>query len=97
MWENANIISAITALLVGGVVTYGVGRLGKGHDARAAAEAALIGIGPTIIAEQNRRIGAMNDDVQRMWGQLRESFAREQECLSRLNALERMLKPPPSE
>lgn len=77
---ESNLWATILAVFGTGVVTFVVTRLSKGHDARGQAEAALIGTGPTIIAEQNRRISGMQKDLDRMWVELQEMAKRERKC-----------------
>jgi hypothetical protein len=83
-----NLLATLGSVLLTAILTYGVTRVGKGYDARAAAEAALIGTGPTIIAEQNRRISALTEDSGRLWVQIQESYKRERECRDSLTVLQ---------
>ena len=85
---DANWLALGGAAIASGVVTWWVSRLSKMYDARGAAEAALIGSGPTIIAEQNRRIQAIQDDNNRLWKQVQEGYERERKCQNEINVLQ---------
>ena len=76
------------AAVASGVVSWWISRVSKIYDARGAAEAALIGSGPTIIAEQNRRIEAIQEDNGRLWRQVQEGYERERKCQSEINTLQ---------
>lgn len=73
-------------------LAFAAGRYNKGFDARTAAEAALIGTGPTIIAEQNRRIEGLQREMDRLWKQLREVNERERECQDQLREQRHQLR-----
>lgn len=76
--------AALAAGVVGtGAVGYIVARLSKGTDARGLAEAELIGAGPKIIEQQNKRIDAMQGEITRLWGEARSAYDRERAALSR--------------
>jgi peptidoglycan hydrolase CwlO-like protein len=79
--SEANWWAATLAAIASGVVSYWISRLSKTYDARGAAEAALIGSGPTIIAEQNRRISEL-------WDQMQAGHKRERKCQEEVNALQ---------
>ena len=73
MLEGANIYAVVTSgviSLVGGVA---IAMVAKRFDARGQAEAALIGIGPQIIREQNTRIDQLSSQID-------DIYRREQEC-----------------
>lgn len=76
-----------SALVVGAATTAAVGyvvaRLSKHHDARGLAEAELIGAGPKIIEQQNKRIDAMQGEITRLWGEARAAYGRENDALTR--------------
>lgn len=74
---DTNILASLGGILLTGVITYGISRISKSSDARGQYEATLLGIGPKIIEEQNRRI----DELSRQW---RDCIQREQECQSQL-------------
>lgn len=74
---DANLIAGLGGIALTGVVTYIVARGNKQFDARAQAEAALIGIGPQIIREQNTRIDALYKQCSDCW-------ERERECREEL-------------
>jgi CheY-like chemotaxis protein len=83
----ATVASLFTASLIGFIFT----KLVKRGDARAQAEAALIGIGPTIIKEQNVRIDQLSQESDRQRKEIeqqREEFhkvwVRERECQEHL-------------
>lgn len=78
--DGSNAWAAVVAATITGVFAWAVNRLSKGYDARGAAEAALIGTGPVIIAEQNLRINGLQTEMSRLWDQLREALDREQRC-----------------
>lgn len=91
-YSNVNLVTSLAALVFGGAVSFTIARMSKNSDARGAAEAALIGIGPAIITEQNRRIEILNKEVARLWSEWRKAIEREQECRRRLDALEQRNK-----
>jgi hypothetical protein len=95
VWEYItaypNLFGGIAAALTTGIVTYLITRSSKGMDARSTAEAALIGIGPSIIANQNIRISALETEHTRLWKELVEAQYRERTCLQRLFIIERQL------
>lgn len=86
--QEGNVWAAILAAVGTGLVSFFISRLSKNYDARGAAEAALIGSGPTIIAEQNRRIQAIQDDNGRLWRQVQEGHERERKCQNEIQALQ---------
>lgn len=75
---DTNILASLGGILLTGVITYGISRISKASDARGQYETTLLGIGPKIIEEQNRRI----DELSKQW---REIWQREQECRHDLN------------
>lgn len=87
MAEN-NWWAAALAAIPTGIISYLVARSTKVYDARGAAEAALIGAGPTIIAEQNRRIEAIQNDNGRLWKQIQEGYTRERQCQENMGKLQ---------
>jgi hypothetical protein len=95
VWEyiaaNPNMFGGIAAAITTGLITYLIMRSSKGTDARSTAEAALIGIGPTIITAQNLRIGALETETGRLWKELVEAQYRERTCLQRLYIIEAKL------
>jgi hypothetical protein len=95
IWEYIaaypNLFGGIAASITTGVLTYIIMRSSKGVDARSTAEAALIGIGPTIITAQNIRIGALETETARLWKELVEAQYRERTCLQRLYIIEAKL------
>ena len=76
------------AAVASGVVSWWISRVSKIYDARGAAEAALIGSGPTIIAEQNKRIQAIQEDNGHLWKQIQEGHERERKCQVEINVLQ---------
>lgn len=88
---DGNLWAVALAAASSGLVTFIIARASKGYDARSAAEAALIGTGPTIIAEQNRRIQAIQEDNGRLWAQVQESYQRERECRVEISELQNQL------
>lgn len=89
--SEGNWWAAILAAVASGVVSYWIARISKAYDARGAAEAALIGSGPTIIAEQNRRMGEMQTEINRLWHEVQLAHKREQKCMQRVSVLEARL------
>lgn len=81
---SVNAISPVIAALVTAFLTYGLTRVSKGNDARIAAETALANAAPGIIAEQNKRITGLQEEMDRLWTQLHEVYARERECQDQL-------------
>lgn len=71
-----------------GVITFFISRMSKGYDARGAAEAALIGTGPAIIIEQNKRIAALTADSSRLWTQIQDGYERERKCHNEIQTLQ---------
>lgn len=90
--SDSNWWAVILAAVATGTVTYIVGRLSKNYDARGAAEAALIGTGPTIIAEQNRRIQSIQEDNGRLWRQIQEGHDRERKCQEEIGELREQVR-----
>jgi septal ring factor EnvC (AmiA/AmiB activator) len=90
--SEANWWAAALAAIASGIVSWWISRLSKSFDARGAAEAALIGTGPTIIAEQNRRIQAIQEDNGRLWQQVQEGHVREQKCQEEVNTLQEQVR-----
>lgn len=88
---DPNWAATFGAPLLTAVLGFGLAKLAKGHDARSTAEAALIGIGPQIIVDQNKQISELRDDLTRMWERLNESTAREQACQRQLIEHERKI------
>ncbi len=86
--SDANWWAATLAAIASGLVSFFITRLSKNSDARGAAEAALIGTGPTIIAEQNRRIQAIQEDNSNLWRQIQEGHERERKCQDEINVLQ---------
>lgn len=88
-WDSAVADPNFIALAVGGVVTTITGiliaRASKQSDARAQAEAALIGLGPQIIAQQNARIDALTTQIDAIW-------KRELECRRELDLAKRRIE-----
>jgi septal ring factor EnvC (AmiA/AmiB activator) len=54
------------------------------RSGRVAAEAALLGMPGPIIAEQNKRIANLQDDINTLWNQLQDMYKREQQCQDEL-------------
>lgn len=94
--QDVNWWTSISTIILTGVVTIGITRWGKNLDARGLAEAALIGIGPQIIAQQNTRIDSLSrqcDDCWRREKECRDELDRQKTSMSaaldRISALER--------
>lgn len=81
--------SAIGAALGSGVIMFIVARATKNFDARGQAEAALIGIGPKIIEEQNKRIDSLTKSIDTLWAAERKCQTDLATALNRIAALER--------
>jgi hypothetical protein len=82
--------------IITGAVSYLVARATKGHEARRAAEAALISAGPEIIEQLNvvieadrRRLDAQGLNLDKVWEELRKVRIAEQECQDELYKLKR--------
>ena len=86
--QEGNWWAAILAAIGSGLVTFWISRLSKSYDARGAAEAALIGTGPAIIIEQNKRIAALNADTAKLWDQIQQGYARERKCHEEIQQLQ---------
>lgn len=85
---EANWWAAALAAIGSGLITFWISRLSKSYDARGAAEAALIGTGPAIIIEQNKRIAALTADSHRLWTQIQEGYERERRCRDEIQVLQ---------
>lgn len=77
---------------------YLVARTTKHHEARAAAESALISAGPAIISDLNviieadrRRIDTLSGNIDKLWDELRKVRTAEQACRDELYSLKRRL------
>lgn len=81
---DVNLTAVLGAATITGAFTFLVMRSSKHYDARSAAEAALIGTGPTIIAEQNKRIASMQTEINNLWAQMQQSYKSERECREQL-------------
>lgn len=88
----------IIAAIVTGAIAFVAARVGKRYDARIAAEAALINLGPQIIESQSARIKACEENNTRLeennnnlWKALSEERRIHGECLNRLAKIERTL------
>lgn len=81
-----NIIAAVGGGIVTVLAGYTVFRLSKAFDARSQAEAALIGIGPQIIKEQNDRIDRLNVRIDDQSKTIDTLWTRERECREELTA-----------
>ncbi len=73
---DANALALIGAAVVAGVFSLIVAT----RSGRVSAEAALLGMPGPIIAEQNKRIASLQDDIDKLWDQLQAMYKREQEC-----------------
>ena len=85
------IYATILAPLITGAIGFLVVWYGRRFDARGQAEAALMGIGPVIIQEQNKRIDELsraNDDLWRREHQCQRDLS---ELRSRMERVERRL------
>lgn len=76
---DVNVISVVVGAGATALAGYLATRTIKRGDARAEAEAALIGIGPKIIEQQNIRIDSLSKQIEYL-------FTREQECRVELTA-----------
>lgn len=76
---EVNLLASIGAIFLASVLTYLFSRFGKAADARGAAEAALMGLGPAIIQEQNKRIAQASAQIEALW-------KRDEECRRELRA-----------
>ena len=79
-----SVIAYYAVPLLTAVLAFAAGRFNKGFDARVAAEAALIGAGPAIIAAQNERMRLMGDQIVELWKQLNEAQVAERRCTEEL-------------
>lgn len=86
---DSNLWSAIGAAAGTGLITYFVNRSTRNFDARGQAEAALIGIGPKIIEEQNKRIDSLTKSLDLLWAAERKCQVDLGAALARIAALER--------
>lgn len=93
--QDVNLWTSIGTIVLTGIVTITITRWGKNLDARGLAEAALIGIGPQIIAQQNTRIDMLSrqcDDCWKREKECREELDRQKtrmhDALKRISALE---------
>ncbi len=91
-------LSYYLAPVIAAVGAYVVARLSKGRDARDAAEAALIGTGPTIITELHKQmsvlyaeIGRLRNENEKIWGEVRQSRQAERECRDELEDMRRRM------
>lgn len=62
-------------------------RRSKYYDARQASEAAMWGIGPKIIEDQNKRIESQNTEISQLWQRISDTDRLHQE---RINATDRL-------
>ena len=77
---DVNLISAAVGGVVTVVAAIVVARAAKNSDARVVAEAALWNNQPKIITEQNHRIERLQTEIDRLWAQVQETYARERKC-----------------
>lgn len=77
---DVNLISIAVGAIATTIAGVVVARAAKNSDARATAEAALWNNQPTIMAEQNRQITGLREEVDRIWHELQETYARERKC-----------------
>lgn len=68
--DPANIIATAVGALFVGVLGYLFKLAGRGHDSRAAAEAALIGISPPIIVALNDRVEQLENRNSELWKEI---------------------------
>lgn len=83
---DPNILAAIVSVTLTAVIGFIVARAGKRHDARAQAEAALIGIGPQIIKEQNLRINQQDERINLLGREIDKLRERERDCQEQLDS-----------
>jgi septal ring factor EnvC (AmiA/AmiB activator) len=82
--SEINVTSAGIASVLVALLTWFLTRISKGNEMRAAADAAIHNAAPTIIAEQNKRIGDLQTEMDRLWTQLNDVYERERECQDQL-------------
>jgi hypothetical protein len=75
-WPNW--FGAVAAAITTGLFAYFTMRRSRSYNAREASEAAMWGIGPKIIEDQNRRIESQNTQIGQLWERILASDAREQ-------------------
>lgn len=88
-----NALTSVATLILGSLITYALTRLGKAADARVAADAAVMGIVPPIIEQQNKRITQLTEEVERLWERDRECRRELDEANDRILILERKVGP----
>jgi hypothetical protein len=77
-WPNW--FGAVAAAVTAGLFAIFTMRRSKSYDARAASEAAMWGIGPKIIEDQNKRIENQTIEMGRLWERINETDRLHQEC-----------------
>jgi hypothetical protein len=81
-WPNW--FGAVAAAVTAGLFAIFTMRRSKNYDARAASEAAMWGIGPKIIEDQNKRIENQTIEMGRLWERINETDRLHQECRNNL-------------
>lgn len=86
---DANVIATVVGVVATAFTGFLATRMLKRTDARAEAEAALIGLGPKIIDQQNVRIDQLSREVDAIWRRERECMKELDEAKVRIALLER--------
>lgn len=86
---SPNLVATVLAALIGAAGTYLVTRTSKKHDARSAAEAALLEAGPAMIKVQADRIEGLTRDNTSIWTELRRMSREHEDCLRELDQTRR--------
>ena len=94
----SNWLLGAASLFLAALITAIFTRSAKRGDARAAQEAALVGLGPQLVREQNVRIDTLGKDIDRqrteidrLWEENRTARRREQECQEDLHDAQRRI------
>jgi hypothetical protein len=77
-WPSS--FAAVAASVTTGIFMYATMRRSKNYDARQASEAAMWGIGPKIIENQNERIEKQNTQIAQLWERINDTDRLHQEC-----------------
>ena len=93
MNADPNTVATAAAAFAGAFLTFLVGRISKNWDARGQAEAALLGIAPPIIAELNKHIAQLNEQIEALWKRDYECRRELEKAKQRIFVLERKIGP----
>jgi hypothetical protein len=75
-----NLFGLIAGAATTGLFAYLTMRRSKYYDARQSSEAAMWGIGPKIIEDQNKRIENQNTQIGQLWERISATDRLHQEC-----------------